>query len=129
MAELRRVLARIVVAELGAAAFLALDRRPRDRFGNRQQVVQVHRRVPAGVVLAIADDLHFRGTGLELFQSFERALHLVFLAHDADQVLHHVLQVVLHLERASLLCAFERLQSPAGRGFDLIVVESMPAVG
>ena len=43
-----------VVAEVGAAALLALERGARDRLGDREQVAQVERRVPAGVVLAVA---------------------------------------------------------------------------
>ena len=54
-AELRD-LVRVVVAEVAAAALLALDRRARDRLGHGQQVVQIERRVPAGVVLAVAGD-------------------------------------------------------------------------
>ncbi len=51
-----RVLLRIVVAEVRAAAFLALERRAGDDLGNRQQIVQIEGRVPAGVVLAIPGD-------------------------------------------------------------------------
>ena len=51
----------IVLAEVAAAALLALDRRARDRLGDGQQVAQVERRVPAGVVLAVAGDADARG--------------------------------------------------------------------
>src|SRR5688572_16965242 len=54
-AELAR-LVRIILAEMAAAALLALDRRERDRLGHRQQVLHVQRRVPAGVVFAVARD-------------------------------------------------------------------------
>src|ERR1035437_8871727 len=50
----RRILLRIVIAEMPAAAFLALDRRARNRLGYGQQVLQVHRRVPPRVVLPVA---------------------------------------------------------------------------
>src|SRR5690606_40317402 len=41
-----------VVARVGAAAFLAHQRRPRHRLAADQQVAQVQRRMPARVVLA-----------------------------------------------------------------------------
>ena len=41
------------------------------------------------------------GARLQLLHALERPLHLVLAADDADQVLHHVLQLVLDLERAA----------------------------
>ena len=43
----------IIIAEMAAAAFLAFDGRTGDGLGDRQQVVQVQRRVPAGIVFAM----------------------------------------------------------------------------
>src|SRR5262249_8364936 len=95
----RRILVGVIVAEVRAAAFLALDRAARDGLGAGQKVPQIERRVPAGVVLAIALDADRLGALLETLDGLERAHHLLLAAHDADQVLHHVLQVVLDLER------------------------------
>src|SRR5438477_29145 len=53
-AEVRAVLPRIVVAKLGAAAFLADQGGAGDRLGYRQQAVQVDGGVPAGVEFAVA---------------------------------------------------------------------------
>src|SRR4051794_1349610 len=52
--EVRAVLAGIIVAELGATALLADQRRARDRLGDGQETVQVQRGVPPGIVLAVA---------------------------------------------------------------------------
>ena len=85
----------IVVAELRAAALLAQQRGAGDGFGNGQQLSQIHGGVPAVVVLAVARD---PGAGGALAQSgdhVQRLLHLAFDAHDADQVLHLLLQLVL----------------------------------
>ena len=46
----------IVVAEVAAAALLPLERATRDRFRDRQQVVEVECGMPARVVLAMAAD-------------------------------------------------------------------------
>ena len=50
----------IVLAEVAAAALLALDRRARDRLRHVEQVAQVEARVPAGVELAVAGDADAR---------------------------------------------------------------------
>ena len=84
--------------------------------------MQVQRGVPAGVELAVAGHLHLRGAGAELFQAVECADHLVFLAHDPDEVLHHLLQVLLHLERALRRGPVERCQRPLRRGVRLVGV-------
>src|SRR5262245_6631976 len=52
----RRVLVGMVFAEVAAAALLALDRRACDRLRYGQQVVEIKRRVPRRVVLAVAAD-------------------------------------------------------------------------
>ena len=110
----RRILLRIVVAEMRAAAFLALQGRERDGFGNREQIVQIERGVPAGIVFAIAADAHFAGALFQLRDPFQRALQLILAADDAHQILHQVLQIVLHLIRAFPLPleGLERLAAP-----------------
>jgi hypothetical protein len=100
-----------------AAALAALDRRARNRFRDRQQVVQIERGVPARVVLAMPADADPARSITQRPEALERAPHLGLVPHDADQVLHHLLQRVLHLVRAlGLAAAREGLQGPP-RGF------------
>src|ERR1043165_2356057 len=86
-----------VFAELGAAGFLAFDGRAGDGFGDGEEVGQVEGGVPAGVVFADGGGAGFGGASLELGEAVEGAGHFVFLADDADEVLHHVLEGVLDL--------------------------------
>src|SRR5688500_15087889 len=94
-----------------SAAFLPLDRRQRDRFRYREQVVQVERRVPAGVVFAIALHADVGRIGAQRAHAIQGLHHFRFLPDDTDQLLHHLLQRVLDgvrsLPRAS---AIERSQ-------------------
>ena len=54
----------------------------------------------------------------------ERLLHFAFDAHDADQVLHHVLQFVLHGERIlARRAALERSQRRFGGRIHLALIE------
>ena len=50
------VLVRKIVTEMPAPAFFAFEGRTRDGFGNGEQVIQVERGVPAGIVFAMAGD-------------------------------------------------------------------------
>ena len=50
------ILVRKILAEMAAAAFLAVDGRARDGLGNREQMLQIDRGVPAGIVFAVAVD-------------------------------------------------------------------------
>ena len=72
----------------------------RDRFGHRQQILQIDRRVPAGIVFAIAVD----------GDAVRRAPEACSMPSSARSIsssrrtmptrsLHHVLQIVLHLIR------------------------------
>src|SRR6185437_7342019 len=49
-----RILVREVVAKVAATALLSLERRPRHRFRHGEQVLEVERGVPAGIVLAVS---------------------------------------------------------------------------
>src|SRR5215217_7054392 len=101
----------IVLAEMTAAAFLAFDGGACDRLRHGQQVAKVLSGVPAGVVFTMADDAGAGGAAVQLLQPDERLLHLALVADDADQVLHHRLQVLLDLERVLRgIAALERLE-------------------
>src|SRR5579885_1319862 len=91
--ELTRFLAlcREIVTKVCAAAFFSFQRCFGHDFRNRQQVPEIERGVPAGVVFAIAIDADLLAPRFQFANSFERLLHLLFGADDADQVLHHVL--------------------------------------
>ena len=90
----------IVVAEVAAAALLALERRARDGLGDRQQVVQVQRGVPAGVVLAVARDRRrFAARFSKLAESPQGLLHFLFARTMPTRSCIIVLQVLLDLVR------------------------------
>ncbi len=96
-----------------AAALLALERGPRYGFGDRQQIAEIERGVPAGVVFAIACHSDMPGALAQFQNGLQGLLHLFLAAHDAHLVLHHVLQVMLDLigTFARALERFERLPS------------------
>src|SRR5689334_17398543 len=86
------VFGRKVVSEMRSPAFFSLERRPSHHFRDSEQVIQVDGRMPAGVVLAIAADANTLGTDLEFSYAFQRFRHFFLRAHNAHQILHHVLQ-------------------------------------
>ena len=107
----------IVLAEVSAAALLALDGAARDRLGDRQQVVQVQRRVPAGVVFAVAADADTCRpvAAAAPSPSSARCISSSFRTMPT-RLLHHLLQRVLHLVRPfARRVALERLERPAAR--------------
>ena len=103
----------IVFAELRAAALLAHQRRARDRLGDIQHVRQIHRRVPAVVVLTVIRNSRRRLAFVRASQSTLSASCISLLGtHDADEVLHELLQLVLDLIRILAGRAdFERLRA------------------
>src|SRR6266516_1659854 len=80
-----------------AAALLSRKRRSRDRLGDDEQIVEIERGMPTGVVFAIAADRHIRRAPLERFDARQRLLHLALRAHDTDEILHVLLQRFLDL--------------------------------
>src|SRR5437660_9117921 len=72
--------------------------------------------MPARVVFAVAADADRPGALLKCAQAVQRALHLLFVPYDPDELLHHLLQRVLHLKWALAgRTALERLErSPNG---------------
>ena len=85
---------------MAAAAFFAVERRAGDGFGNGEQMFQVDRRVPAGVVFAMAVNGDLSCAFLKFAQPVQSLHHFVLAPHDADELLHHLLQIMLHLVRA-----------------------------
>src|SRR5438034_11419201 len=94
------VLRGVIIAELGSATLFSLDSRAGDGFGDREQVGKVEGRVPARVVFPVASHSHVRGSLPQSLDSIQRTLHLVFLSHDTDQFLHHLLKLELNLVRS-----------------------------
>ena len=92
-----RVLVGVVLAKVPAAALLPLEGRGGDRLGAGEQAGQIERRVPAGVVLAVADAGDLRRARLQPLDPLDRLPDVGLVAHDADVVLHQVLQLVLNL--------------------------------
>ena len=66
--------------------------------------------MPARIVCPIARHRYLFRAIPQRLNAIERAAHLVFPAYDANQVLHHVLQIVLHLIRALGAATLERLK-------------------
>src|SRR5262245_36534839 len=92
-----RILLGIVLAKVAAPAFLPLDGGPGDGLGDRQQILEVECRVPARIVLPITADTYLPCTRPEALDVVERLLHFRLAPHDADQLLHHGLELLLHL--------------------------------
>src|SRR5207249_1439862 len=94
-----------------------------DALGNGEQAGEIHCRVPAGIETTKADDTDGARTLPQLLKAIERTLHLVLAANDADEVLHHLLQVLLDLIRTFVASAadvaVERLQRATDGFFDL----------
>ncbi len=67
-------------------------------------------------------DSNLAGALLEFRNAFERPLQLVFAPHDAHQILHQVLQIVLHLIRAFAL-PFEGFKRLARHFIHLRIVD------
>ncbi len=84
---------------MSAATFLALDRASRDALRHHQQIAQIECGMPAVVVHAVAVDADVLGAALVFRDLRERLDHLILAARDTDQVLHHILQLVLDLIR------------------------------
>ena len=57
------------------------------------------RGVPAGIVLAVAINGDVPGALRKFGDAVERLVHFLLAPHDADEILHHFLQIMLHLIR------------------------------
>ncbi len=91
-------------------------------------MLQVERGMPAGIVLAMAVNGGLVGALPELSEVLQRLLHFAFVADDADERLHHFLQLTLDLvgtlrTGAGGRAALERLECLFGRGLDVSVVD------
>src|SRR5437868_5532852 len=81
--------------------------------------------MPPGVVLPVAGDADACRALTKLLQPIERALHLGLGSDDADEVLHHFLQGILHVVGTlSGRAAVEWLERAAGRLVGLRAVDS-----
>src|SRR4051812_6022799 len=72
-----------VVARVAAAALLADECAPRDRFGDADEILEVERKVPAGVVDTRAGDARPRGARPQTLEARECFLELVAPSDDA----------------------------------------------
>ena len=66
-------------------------------FSGDQHAGEIEGCVPPVFVLPVAGDAHTICPHLKLRDFLQCLLHFIFCAHDADQILHRVLQVVLNL--------------------------------
>src|SRR5439155_24617750 len=84
--------------------------------------------MPPGIVLAAARDADPARAFSQLVQPSERSAHLALIANDADESLHHILEVVLNLEgsfraRAGGNRTLERLERLARRLVNLALID------
>src|SRR6185437_14506323 len=110
-----------IVAEVAAAALLALAAGAGDQLGHGEQAVEIEGGVPAGVVLAVAADAGAGGALAEGGDAGEGLVHLGLGADNAHPILHHLLQLVLHGEGVLAAgAALERRLGAANGGRDLV---------
>ncbi len=83
-----------------------------------------------GIVLPVAGTPTSARPLAQREDSLEGASHVALVAHDADELLHHVLQIVLHLVRpfASLSLSFEGRERVLRHRGDARLVDSAGAV-
>ena len=102
------VVVRIIDAAVRAAALSARQRAARYRFGNSQHGFQIARQMPAGIEHARALDTSISRPEAFSFSSSPSAFSKsCFGAENADQALHHLLQIAMHRVGAFALAAFE----------------------
>ena len=113
---------RVVVAGVATPGLLPLQRCLGDALGDDQHVAQVHRQVPAGVVLAVPLDAEVLGAFLELLDHREGLGQLLLGPDDADQVLHVRLEVLVDRVRVLAAAAvLERREREVLRREDVLV--------
>src|ERR1700733_2533960 len=103
-----------VLAKLRAAALLAEQRSTGHGLRHHQEAGEVHGGVPSVVVLTVARDTRADGPRLQLRDHLQCLLHLVLGSHDAHQVLHLFLQIVLNL--VGILSGKAELEGDEGGG-------------
>ena len=86
----------VVLAGVAAPALPALDRAQRRAVSDREHRLQVEREVPAGVELMVPSTEQRRGPLVELGELLVRLDEFALGADDADEVLHRVLQGLVH---------------------------------
>ena len=119
---------------MAAAAFLAFDGRARDGFGHREQIFQIQRRVPAGIVFAMAVNGDLSGAFLRVcrcrrapgpFRPRAARCRRGFASFPANHAAPDTVPSALPPARRPAIKRFERLAR--GR-FDLRVVDLAGAV-
>src|ERR1700719_2198894 len=91
---------RVVQTTVSSAAFAPGESRERAGFGNLEHALDVAREVPAWIEEPRAFDTHERGPRLQLFDFRQSAPKVLFGAKNANESLHHVLQIMVNLVRA-----------------------------
>src|SRR6267143_3292188 len=108
-----RILVRKIIAEVPATTFLSLERATCHDLGHSEQALKIQRCMPPRIVLAVARNGYLLGPLVKSSERVERAAYLTFLAHDADEVLHHRLEIVLDLVRVFAVLPVEWLERRA----------------
>src|SRR5579885_479450 len=80
--------------------------------------------MPSRVVLSIAINQHLLVSVMQFYQTVESLPHFVFLPNDADQVLHHRLQVLVDRKRifGAIRSVSKWRERPVCRLVDLLLV-------
>src|SRR5262245_7446390 len=117
---------RVVVAGVPTPALLAFERGHRDALGYPQHVVQVNGQMPTGVEPAVAGHRKPGRTLLKRLDLLERALELLGRSNDPDQVVHHLLQVLMHRVRVLRALGLERRQRRLAGPGDLLLGYDRP---
>src|SRR6478672_119869 len=66
--------------------------------------------MPSVIVFPVSNYLHFAGALPQLFQFFHRLQQFLLSTNNANKVLHHLLQIILHLEWIITLGPFKWFQ-------------------
>src|SRR5450759_2759484 len=119
-----RILVRKVVAKVRASTLLSFEGAARDDLRDGDHVLEIERRVPSGIVLAVAPDGNFPRSLSQNFEGVQRAPDLLLAPHDPDELLHHRLEIVLHVVRPfPSILSVEGLQRGADDGVRLLRID------
>src|SRR5215203_7004913 len=88
-----RIRARVIISRMPASALFAFNSRASDRLSGRQHAVQVHRHMPAWVVLSVPRHAYFFQPQTQTIDNVHCLIELRGGPNDADQVVHAVLEI------------------------------------
>src|ERR1700760_538790 len=123
------VFVRIIITEMSATALFAVQSRVGNHLRHGQKVRQVECGMPSGVVFPVPAHTHPRSCGGQFANALLCLQHLLLRAHNSHQVLHQVLQGMLHGVRIFRAVILEGPQGRFLRGSQLTGVHCSEWVG